>query len=68
VTTSWECLSDVEGKKGIGNFDLADAHPSLFPDRWGAPWLEIYNMEKCMHSISIKKCINKLLVWLLQTV
>jgi hypothetical protein len=57
VTTSCECLSDVEGKIGIGNFvDLADALPSLFPDPLGgAPWLEIYNMENCMHSICIKR-------------
>ncbi len=57
MTTSCECLSDVEGKIGIGNFvDLADALPSLFPDPLGgAPWLEIYNMENCMHSICIKR-------------
>jgi hypothetical protein len=48
----------VEGKKGNGNFDLADAHPSLFPDRLGAPWLEIYNMEKCMQKEMYKQFIS----------
>jgi len=58
VTTSWECLSDVEGEKGIGNFNLADAHLSLFPDHLGAPWLEIYNMKKCMHKEMYKQFIS----------